>query len=258
MRVQDTITFIISKNYGRPLSWSLPVWRVYVGGVAVGLLLVLLAILSVLYLFSYQRVREMEHETEKLRQERNALREQILSANQEAFEGKEHAYLAHGQDAGAAAKQVREDYTLHFGDELYQPPIRVTAFTTRVSGRTVEVSFQLQNQGDPSNNRGGYLFAIFENDDKNPVQFVSTPSVNTNADGFPETYKLGIRFTRIRDAVTFRRKVRRQSDEDYFTHVSLYLFSVRGGLLLRERFELERDLFFKDQPVVRTQQITSL
>jgi len=69
-------------------------------------------------------------------------------------------------------------------------------------------------------------------------------------------YKLGIRFTRIRDSVMFRRKVRRSSDDEYFTHVSLYLFSVRGGLLLRERFELERDLFFKDQPVIRTQQIS--
>ncbi|HKJ00657.1 MAG TPA: hypothetical protein VKB51_19470 [bacterium] len=258
MRVQDTITFIISKNYGRPLSWNVPVWRVYVGGVLVGLLVVVLAVLSVLYVFSFQRVQEMEHETEKLRQERNALREQILSANQEAFEAKEHAFLARASNKSARPTQVREDYTLHFGDALYQPPIRVTAFTTRVSGRTIEVSFRLQNQGDPSNNRGGYLFAIFENDDKNPIQFVTSPSVNTNTDGFPETYKLGIRFTRIRDAVTFRRKVRRQSDEEYFTHVTLYLFSPRGGLLLRERFELERDLFFKDHPTVHTQQVTSL
>jgi type II secretory pathway pseudopilin PulG len=256
MRVQDTVTFIISKNYGRPLSWSLPVWRVYVGGVALAFLLLLLALLSVLYVFSYQRVRQMEDETQRLRQERNALREKILSANQEAFEAKERAFLARAQDSGATPVAAQEDFTTHFGDEQYQPPVRISAFTTRVDGRSVEVSFRLENQGDGSNNRGGFLFAIFENDDKNPVQYVATPSVNTNPDGFPETYKLGIRFTRIRDAVTFRRKVRRQSDEEYFTHVSLYLFSVRGGLLLRERFELERDLFFKDQPVSRTQQIS--
>ena len=256
MRVQNTITFIISKNYGRPLSWSLPVWRVYVGGVALTVSLVLLVLLSALYVFSYQRVQEMEHETERLRQERDALREKILSANQEAWEAKERAILARAREQGAAPDQVREDYTLHFGDELYQPPIRISAFTTRVNERSVEVSFRLENQGDPSNNRGGYLFAIFENDDKNPIQYVATPSVNTNTDGFPETYKLGIRFTRIRDAVTFRRKVRRQSDDEYFTHVTLYLFSVRGGLLVRERFELERNLFFKDQPAVRTQQIS--
>jgi type II secretory pathway pseudopilin PulG len=258
MRVQNTITFIISKNYGRPLSWSLPVWRVYVGGVALSLLVVVLSVLSVLYLFSYPRVRQVERESERLRQERNALREQAQTANQEAFEARERAFLARARGKGATQAEAREDYTLHFGDELYQPPIRITAFTTRVNGRTVEVSFRLENQGDPANNRGGFLFAIFENDDKNPVQYLSTPSVNTNADGFPETYKLGIRFTRIRDSVTFQRKVRRQSDEDYFTHVTLYLFTVRGGLLVRERFELERDLFFKEQPVVRTQQLSNL
>ena len=256
MRVQNTVTFIISKNYGRPLSWSLPVWRVYVGGVAVAGLLLVLALLSVMYIFSYQRVRQMEDETRRLRQERNALRDKILSANQEAFEAKERAFLARARQGTQAPATAQEDYTLHFGDETYQPPIRISAFTTRVDGRSVEVSFRLENQGDASNNRGGFLFAIFENDDKNPVQYVATPSVNTNPDGFPETYKLGIRFTRIRDAVTFRRKVRRTSDDEYFTHVSLYLFSTRGGLLLRERFELERDLFFKDQPVSRTQQIS--
>jgi len=256
MRVQNSITFIISKNYGRPLSWSLPIWRVYAGGAAVTCLLLLLTLLSILYVFSFQRVRQMEDETERLRQERNVLREKVLSANQEAFESKERAFLASAGTGTAAPAAAPEDYTLHFGDELYQPPIRVSAFTTLVNGRSVEVSFRLENQGDPSNNRGGFLFAIFENDDKNPVPYVATPSVNTNSDGFPETYKLGIRFTRIRDSVMFRRKVRRNSDEEYFTHVSLYLFSVRGGLLLRERFELERDLFFKDQPVIRTQQIS--
>jgi len=256
MRVQNSVTFIISKNYGRPLSWSLPVWRVYVGGVALSVLLLLLALLSVLYVFSYQRVRQMEDETKRLRQERNALREKALSANQEAFEAKERAFLARARQGGATPVAAEQDLALRFGDEQYQPPIRIGALTTRVDGRSVEVSFRLENQGDASSNRGGFLFAIFENDDKNPVQFMATPSVNTNSDGFPETYKLGIRFTRIRDAVTFRRKVRRQSADEYFTHVSLYLFSVRGGLLLRERFELERDLFFKDQPVSRTQQIS--
>lgn len=256
MRVQNTVTFIISKNYGRPLSLSLPMWRVYVGGAVLSVLLVALCTLSVLYVFTYQRVRQMEDETQRLREERDALREQVLSANQEAYEAKERAFFASKQTPGVHRVTDEEDYTLHFGDELYQPPIRVSAYTTRVTGRTVEVSFRLENQGDPANNRGGFLFAIFENDDKSPVQYVATPSVNTNNDGFPETYKAGIRFTRIRDAVTFRRKVRRQSDDEYFTHVSLYLFSVRGGLLLRERFELERDLFFKDQPVVRTQQIS--
>lgn len=257
MRVQNTVTFIISKNYGRPLSVSVPVWGVYAGGTALVLLLALLVAMSALYLLTYQRVRQMEHETEQLRRQRDALREQVLSANQEAYEARERAFLVRGREPGETPEPEHEDYTLHFGDELYEPPIRVTAYSVRVTRRTVEVSFRLKNQGDPSNNRGGFLFAIFENDEAAPTEYEATPTVKTNPEGFPEAYKMGIRFTRIRDAVTFRRKLRRHSDDEFYTHVTLYLFSVRGGLLLRERFELERDLFFKEQPVVRTQQITS-
>jgi hypothetical protein len=231
---------------------------VYVGGVGLGTLLVLLALLSGLYVFSYERLRQIELDAERLRQERNALREQALSANQEAFEAKERAFLARAREQGSAPQEQTADYTLAFGEEVYQPPILVTAYSTRVTPGVVEVSFRLENQGDSANNRGGFLFAIFENDERTPVSYVATPSVGINAEGFPESYKLGIRFTRIREAVTFRRQVRRPSGEEVYTHVTLYLFTVRGGLLLRERFELERELFFKDHPVVRTQQLSTL
>lgn len=257
MRVQNTITVIVSKNYGHPLSLSLPVWRVYVGLTGLAALLVLLLVLSVAYVFTYQHVRRMEHETDELRKERDALREQVLSANREAFEAKEQAFLARLQGGGAGQERANA-VSLRYAEEQYTPPVRVTAYTLRVNRRTVEVTFQLVNQGDAANNRGGFLYAIFENDDRTPVRYVPSPTVVTNSDGFPETYKMGVRFTRIRDTVDFRRKVRRDSDEAYFTHVTLYLFSVRGGLLLRERFELERDLFLKDQPAARTHQITSL
>ncbi|MCZ6533852.1 MAG: hypothetical protein O7A08_12930 [SAR324 cluster bacterium] len=49
----------------------------------------------------------------------------------------------------------------------------------------------------------------------------------------------------MRKSVTYRRKVRRRSQDEYFTHVTLYLFSLRGGLLVKDRFELEREIFNK-------------
>jgi hypothetical protein len=55
----------------------------------------------------------------------------------------------------------------------------------------------------------------------------------------------------VRNAVTYRRKVRRRSPEDYFTHVTLYLFSLRGGLLVKDRFELERELFSRSTAMGR-------
>ncbi len=214
--------------------------------------------MSLLYAFTYQRVRQMEQDANELRRERDALREQAHSANQEAYEAREQAFLAALRGGGDTAGGGEQGSGLWFGDEQYQPPIRVASYTMRVNGRTVEVGFRLVNQGASDNNRGGFLFAIFENSEATPIAYRATPRVNTNEDGFPQTYKSGIRFTRIRNAVTFRRKVRRTSTEEFFTHVTLFLFSVRGGLLLKERYELERDLFYKDQPVVRTHRISNI
>ncbi len=252
MKVQNTITFIVSRNYGRPLSFSLPAWRVYAGGTLAVLLLGAMVVLSVMYLLSYSRMQRIEQEHHELIEERDALREQILSANQAAFERKENRLALEAGPAGDEAQQARLAGWVNYADELYQPPIRVSSYTARVNGRTVEVSFRLVNQGEPANNRGGFLFAIFANEDESPARYVPTPAVKTNEEGFPQTYKSGIRFTRIRDAVTFRRRIRRPSREDYFTHVTLFLFSVRGGLLLKERYELDRDLFLQDEPAVQT------
>lgn len=254
MKVQNTITLIISKNYGRPLSFSLPAWRFYVLGVVSVLLLGAMVAFSFLYLLSYPRIRQMEREDRQLRKERDALREQISSTNLGALEAKERAYVARfAKPAPSGGDTPQMEAALASSDDLYQPPIRVDSFTTRVTTRSVEVAFRLVNDSD-ANNHGGYLYAIFENDDKTPTQYVPSPSVNVNGEGFPQSYKYGIRFTRIRNAVTFRRRVKRTSRDEYFTHVTLFLFSVRGGLMLRERYELEKDLFFKDHPAVRTQQ----
>lgn len=257
MTVHDSITFIISKNYGRPLSWSMPVWRVYAGGAVCMVLIVVLTAFSVMYVLTYRRVQQMESDRQQLREERDALQEQLLSASQAAYEAKESAFAARMRQGTGDSGKAPLAASARRGEELYEPPIRVVSLTTRVRAKIVEVSFRLKNQGDPSSNRGGFLFAIFENDEREPAHFIATPTVNTNAEGFPQTYKSGIRFTRIRDAVTFRRRVRRQSTQAYFTHVTLYLFSVRGGLLLKERYELERDLFDQDQPASRTQQFSS-
>ena len=253
MKVENTFTFIISKNHGRSLSFSMSSRHVYLAFLMAALLALTMLVLSLLYLLSYPRFKEMKNDYENLRQERNALREQILSSNQEALAEKESLWLVRFEDKTEGAGDNDSSITGLFGEDIYDPPIKVDTLTTRVNGRLVEVAFRLVNAGD-EHNRGGFLYAIFENNEKDPVEFVSTPPVNLNEEGFPQTYKTGIRFTRIRTAVTFRRKVQREAAKDYFTHVTLYLFTVRGGLMLKERFELERDLFMQEKPVVRTQE----
>ena len=256
MKVQRTYTLIITRNFGHPISLSVSAWRLYGVLALAAILLAALTVLSVLSLTAYPRLRALEQRHEQLLQEREQLQEQLHSRNQERYTGKEQALLV-GSDSGdddddelsrlaGAARYPSE--------EAYLPPIKFTSVAARVGATSVEVIFQLAREGDALRNRGGFLFAIFENRDVDPALFHPTPSVDTNDNGFPEAYKAGIRVTRVRSAITIRRRIRRESPEEYFTHVTLYLFSIRGGLLIRDRFELEREMFLN--PDRKTHKLT--
>lgn len=256
MKVQNNLTFIVSRNYGHPLSFSLPVWRVYVGATAGLILTSGMILLSLMYIFSSSKFHQMERDYQKMQEERDSLREQVVSVNLRLFQAKEELLLA-GLSQGASPKAGIEGEG-GFGGDLYVPPLRIESYTTRVNGKSVEISFRVINQGDAKGSGGGFLFAIFENEEKTPIVFVPTPRVKTNDEGFPQTYKSGTYFGRVRRAATLRRRFKRKSKEEYFTHVTLYMFSVRGGLMLKERYPLEKDLFFKKVPVAKTQKTSNL
>lgn len=255
MKAQNTLTFIISRNYGHPISLSLPVWRVVLAAVVGAALLAGMLIMSILFLATYPHLLNIKQERDNFRRERDALREQLSSASQKLFELREERFLLAGA-AGGDTGQSRE--RAQGGADAasdYLPPVQISSATTRVDRKNVEVVFRIVNQGEPIRNRGGFLFAVFEKRDVDPPRYVVSPSVALNKEGFPETYKAGVRFPRVRSPVTYRRKVRRQSDDEIFTHVTLYLFSLRGGLLVKERFELDKDLFIKGQSGQATQEL---
>lgn len=251
VKAQNTITFIVSRNYGRSLAWTAPAWQVYAVAALLVLALAGMAGLSLLYAVAYPRMDELQRQRDELRQERDLLQERLGSQYQRQYERRENPVPSLVEGEGGGPPRF---VTLDGGDQdLYEPPIRVASLTTRVNGRDMEVAFRLVNVGDPENNRGGYLFAILENAEVSPPRYEPSPAVKLTGEGFPQLYKAGVRFTRIRHAVTFRRRLHRESTETYFTHATVFLFSVRGGIILKERFELERDLFFSDGPAVRTQ-----
>lgn len=253
MKVQESITLIISRNYGRPISFSLPAWRFYALGAMAVIFLAAMLVLSFLFMVSYPRMQQIEQEHENLLEERDALREKILSRNVEAMDAKVRAFLALLNKKTPSNTVASKEEGEREGN--YTPPIQLDSITTLVRGKTVEVAFQLTNTRQEYN-PGGYLYAIFENEDKDPPEYSATPPVATNEEGFPQSYKFGVNFSRIRKSATFRRRIRRASKEDYYTHVTLFLFSIRGGLLLRERLELDRELFFQDRPAVRREKLS--
>ena len=242
MAERNTFTFIISKSYGHPISWSMAGWQVFFGGVILVVLLLAMTAMSAMFLLAYPKMLEFREQRDLLQKERAALREQNLSANQEAFDAKEDL-IARREQGGSPAQKAENTAQRPSGEEDYIPPIRITSVKTSVLRNEVEVVFRMVRQGAVERNRGGFLIAVFENQEKSPPVYTASPNVPTNGAGFPESYKSGIRFPRFREGIVFRRRVRRQGREDFFTHVTLYLFSLRGGLLAKDRFELDREQF---------------
>jgi len=252
MKVPNTITLIVARNYGHPLSLSLPARRAYLLAALLVALLVGMAALSALFLLRYPEAHRLREQNRQLLEEREALRDQILSANQEALRDKSEAFRTAAMKTEAEPREPADRVTPEPGDASYIPPIAVSEVTVKVNGRTVEVVFRLVKQTESVENRGGWLFAIFENRHVDPPRFAASPDVKTNADGFPDFYKAGLRFPRIREAITYRRRVRRPSLDSAFTHVTVYLFSLRGGLIIKDRFALDPELFNAGQkPVTR-------
>jgi hypothetical protein len=220
---------------------------VYLAVVLCAVLLGGMLLMSILFLATFPTLQHIRQERDEYRQERDVLRDKLSSVNQKLFELKEERFLL--ARAGGKTAEPRAGLVQDGGEPAsdYLPPVQITSVGARVDRRNVEVVFRIANQGEPVRNRGGFLFAVFEKRDTNPPRFAVSPSVKLNQEGFPETYKAGVRFPRVRKAVTYRRKVRRKSTDEYFTHVTLYLFSLRGGLLVKERFELDQDLFIRGQ-----------
>jgi hypothetical protein len=242
MKVHSVLTVIVTQNYGRPHTWSLPVWKVYVGGAAVAGLVVLLAGMSLLALVAWPRWRSAEESLRQLRQERDALREQVLSLNQEALEAKERRQF--GEIARSEGPDDAEDDTL--ADQrgsVYEQPIRISTLTARVVHATLEVGFVVESQDRGRSNHGGFLFTVFENQDAKPAAYAAGPGVQINDSGFPEFYKEGSLFPRVVDSLALRRRLKLEAPGEYYTHVTIYVFSPRGGLIAKERFALDRSVF---------------
>jgi len=242
MKPNDTVTLIVTRNYGRPHTWSLPTWKVYAGSAVTAAVAGVLMLLGLAFLVFYPHYQQTRHNLRELERERDALRQQVLSVNQESYHAKERGAAAE-ETADADAKLQDVVPASLAAAESYAPPLRIGGLNTRLTRNHLEFSFQLLSADKGRSNRGGFLFTVFENQDVTPPQFLISPTASINDQGFPQFYKEGLIFPPIRDSVNIRRSVRLETPDTYFTHVTIYLFSPRGGLIAKERFQLDRSVF---------------
>lgn len=242
MKPNDTVTLIVTRNYGRPHTLSLPTWKVYAGGVVTATVAGVLMLLGLAFLVFYPYYQQTRDDLRDLERERDALRQQVLSANQESFHAKERGNAP--EETAQTDPKVQDVVPASMSAaEAYAPPVRIGGLSTRLTRNHLEFSFQLLSSDKGRSNRGGFLFTVFENQDQTPPTFLVSPTASINDQGFPQFYKEGLIFPPVRDSVNIRRSIRLDSPDTYFTHVTVYLFSPRGGLIAKERFQLDRSVF---------------
>lgn len=246
MKVQRTYTLIISRNYGHPLTLSMPSWKAYLWGMFLILVVLAMMVLSLLYLVSYTSTRELEDENRQLKEERDQLQGQLLSLYQQEYENRlEYFASLRQQGASTSSAQV---VAATLGQEVYQSPVALGSTTAKMNRSSLEVAFRLVAGANTARVEGGFLFAIFENNQagEGEQRYYPEPEVDTGPDGFPVLYKGGLILPRFNQALTFRRRVRMNNETPEFSHVTLYLFSRRGGLIIQQRMKLPEALYEAD------------
>ncbi len=239
--MQKVITLIISRNYGPSLSFNIKLSRlVVVSSLLVGMLGVLVY-LALSDLVHSSQNQTLEQEIEHLRQEHKRLQKQIHATSQRAYEQKIQAFYAvPKRPLKTRTRSTRLNTPI--SPENYQAPILVAQATARANRRRFEVVFKLQSAPNTRWRAGGYLFAVFTNSENQPPTHVSSPQAKINFAGFPQYYKYGAYVPPFQRSLLVRRAVHRKNQQR-FTHLTLYVFSGHGGLVLRENFVLDPGLF---------------
>ena len=238
--MQKMITLIISRNYGPPLAFNIPLRRLITTSVVLLGVLGVLVYATLTNLVHSAQNQRLKLEIERIRQQFKILQEQNEASNQRAYERKTHAFYSAHQKPPQAATNLA-NLSANNTQQNYQIPIQVAKASARANRKRLEVVFQLRKTPNAPLNLGGYLFVVFTNAENFPNTHTSAPQAKINPAGFPQYYKYGAYLPPFRRSLQVRKSIRHKQQR--FSYITLYIFSGRGGLVLRERFALGPSLF---------------
>ncbi|MDH4121879.1 MAG: hypothetical protein OEV94_09835 [Deltaproteobacteria bacterium] len=239
MKSPKTLTLIISPNYGRPITFQMELWRVYALAAATGLILLGLLLASLMLLFQYPRLIQLEKEVNELRQEQTQVNNHSLSQDRRNYHlkntlmAKELGGVEIQVNATLAALKQREE-------NEFQPPVTVNGLEATLGERNLRLLCRMETHGAQDSVTSGWLLFVLERGRNGQTEYLATNDALINERGFPTHYKLGRAVGMYRRNLEFTETFRVTPGEPPYTHVTVYLFSARGGLILRERVELNQ------------------
>jgi len=115
-----------------------------------------------------------------------------------------------------------------------------------LKGDRLNMIVRVQNLSNPPQDVGGYLCITMVNKDQFPVVYTSATGGDLGAEGFPVSYKSGVQFYVGPDK--WRRvkyKYKLAAKDEYYTHMTLFLYSYRGTLLHKRSVPIKKEIFFE-------------
>lgn len=216
-------TLIFSQEHGPAISTTFSVWVLILFGFA--LLLFPIPVGVLLSMPAHWRAAALQHELDAAQQELHSLRQELAAWREQAYESRLNK---------AALASTKSSASPDVAENEFVPFLEIASASVRTNKNAIEVTFALR--GVSQEPRSGWLFAVFSAERSAERQYFASPQVEVNAEGFPRNYKQGAYYRRLDSLKTFRRRISRNASA--YTHVTLYAFSFRGGLLLREAFEI--------------------
>jgi hypothetical protein len=112
-------------------------------------------------------------------------------------------------------------------------------------GNNLKIRVKLKNRSVPDNTVGGYLVITLINKDLSPVKYVSATGGPLGELGFPVNFKSGRQYYLRNKAGTvyITQTYDLHKKGEYYTDVSLFVFSYKGSLLTRKSITLKKNLF---------------
>lgn len=250
---KEIYTITIIRNIGIPISFTVKKWKLFALLFLLGGTLLFTTYFSVSYIF-------VGMERNRLFSELNEAQKKIEVVFNELSRTSHEKYTGLGETIGQKRAKVRAALTKQ--PEIVTKEI-LTQTTSHLTKEDVADNFAmamddfkfwrkrnvlyfsvlLKNISKPLQVVGGYITVTLSNEDVSPSIYVGLHGEELGKNGYPSNYKSGGQYYLTSRQRTKKFKYSLKNSKESYSDVEFFLYSYRGRLVARQRFELDKELF---------------
>ena len=258
---QDFYTITIIKNIGVPISFTIKKWKLLGLAILFGSSLLFTSYFTLLYLFSGSERNELSRGLEETQKKVDLLISELSEQNQEKFTGSGDTIQEKREKVRASLVRLAEfspvkiltQKTSHLtvDDIKDNIALEITEFTAWRKRNAIYFSTLLKNTSIPLSAVGGYVAVTLQNEDVDPPVFVGIHGERLGKNGYPSNYKKGGQYYLTRRQGRKQFKFILKTPDEYYTNAEFFLYSYKGRLITRRKFDLAKTIFTEDNTQIR-------